>query len=99
MIRINTNGDLIVESNTNGDYWCNELEKISENIEYTLLINADNGIVKTYLNNTLISTTTPTDDITLSKIVNSTIENRINGVIQNITLFKRPLTELERQLI
>ena len=69
-------GDLALEDDS-GDLWLDYPEaNITPNIWYHLVVIANGGTVNTYLNDTLIDTTTPTDDVTFQYIGNYSAGNR-----------------------
>ena len=70
-------GDLELESDTGGDFWLDYAEaNIIASTWYHLVVIADGGTVNTYLNDVLIQTTTPTDDVTFKYIGNYSAGNR-----------------------
>ena len=103
-ISVNSSGDLIIESDTEGDYWCNASGVISENTDYIVWSNRISGTVYTYLSTDggdfmLIDTKTPADDISLSNISNSLDNVRMNGRIKSFALIPNALTDSQINLL
>ncbi len=91
-------GDLELESNTAADFWLDhDKTNFVPNKWYHLLVVADGGTVKNYLNNVLIETTTPTNDVTFQYIGNYSATNRdFFGHIGQVMLDDQPYTERQR---
>jgi hypothetical protein len=103
-LRTNADGDLIVESDTDTDYFCNDETSLASGTTYKLIVNADSGTVKTYLKSgtgalTLIDTRTPSDDITFSNLSNSISTVRMDGVIRKVLIIDRKLKESELNIL
>lgn len=94
------NGNIVCESDTDTDYWTQDTTgTVSELSYYRLIINADSGTVKTYLNGTLIDTQTPTDDLTLAEIANSIDTVRMNGLVRRMAIYNKPLSQSKIDLL
>ena len=90
-------GDLELESDTGGDFCLDYAEaNIIPHKWYHLVVIADGGTVKSYLNDVLIETSTPTDDVTFQYIGNYSAGNRPYwGQIGSVRLWDGALTVAE----
>jgi len=73
---------LQVEGNTNNDLWC--VVNLEENDYHDVVINANNGTVKTYVNGIYINTRTPTSNLTLNHLFGNDILNDMFSDIEII---------------
>jgi len=86
------------ESNTNNDYWLNlTVHGIVLTKWYCLIMVADSGTVNSYLQNILVDTETPSDDLTIASIgALTTGANGFDGRIAKVEIYDSSLTVQER---
>jgi len=86
---------IVGESDTNADYWCDGNYLFKSNNFYHFMMIADGGIVKTYVNNVLVSTETPADDLTIDAIGRD-LNEFIDGSVAKIVIDDEPYTAQQR---
>jgi hypothetical protein len=80
------------ESNTNTDYWCDAVAIPSLNTQSKLIVNSGTN-TKSYLDNVLIDTRTPSDFLPLTKLSNNFAAG--NFKYTNIYIWERTLSDGE----
>jgi len=99
---INTHQSVSVRATTRirvesvlGDFWCDYFYTVPENIYFHFMMVADGGTVLSYLNNVLISTKTPTDDLVVD-CIGRDLNDSMNGYIPKVIFDDEPYTAQQR---
>jgi len=91
-------GSILIESDTNGDYWAEMGMGINLTIGiwYHIVITANNGTITSYNNNISFGSKVVTDDLSLKEFSTSNSATRTNGCLENIKIYDHVLTTKER---
>jgi len=90
------------ETDSNGEYFLQDVSSISQNIVYRLLIVYDSGTAYTYLDNTLIDTRAVSFDTSfgiIGRALSGSDIAGLTGIISKPIIFNRVLTSDERTAI